>query len=455
MTAQDARDEAFWREQEARREKKLGQPCCTQSGMSWSMIDMPGDFAVVIHGEFDCVNCFHHHVGRSAASYYSTRLTEEQITNGQTHEPLRTLLRLIAEETSAEAVIVLGTCPVEVIGDRFETVVEAIAEETGLPMIPLHTSGLAMMPQTRMLDWLYTTLSSLPPIEPTQDRWAHDTALVALDTLLSRVRREPTPRPPIPKERRLNLVGLPEARGVPEPARVLGSLGLEVNGIYPFAASLRDWRAIGHAAAAFMVDASMFPRLRSRLERLGQAVVDLPLPVGLAPTLAFYERIASHFGVPAELDAHATTSRTALERFRAEVGSRRMAVAVRMLNTYRYDQLAFEGLGDVPALVEMGFDLTLLVQGPPEADARAAFQAKLDERGFEGLPFEIFPGPYALADTLRRGRYEVCYAADSSREAARDAGVPMIAARGLAPFLEGVAGNLEQMRRMLTEAGAR
>ena len=61
-----ARDEAFWRRQEKRRERGMGQPCCTQSGVSWSMIDVPGDFAVVVHGEYDCTNCFHHHIGRSA-----------------------------------------------------------------------------------------------------------------------------------------------------------------------------------------------------------------------------------------------------------------------------------------------------------------------------------------------------------------------------------------------------
>ena len=89
-----ASDEAFWRRQERRRERGLGQPCCTQSGMSWTLIDMPGNFAVVIHGEFDCVNCFTHHSGRSATQYYSTRLTDRQLTLGETADPLRRCLQL-------------------------------------------------------------------------------------------------------------------------------------------------------------------------------------------------------------------------------------------------------------------------------------------------------------------------------------------------------------------------
>lgn len=455
----DARDEAFWRKQEARREKKMGQPCCTQSGMSWSMIDMPGDFAVVIHGEFDCVNCFHHHVGRSAANYYSTRLTEAQITNGETQEPLRRCLRLIAKERKPEAVIVLGTCPVEVIGDRFETVVEQVAKETSIPMVPLHTSGLAMLSQTRMLDWLYDTLAALPAGEPVDRSWQRETGLVALDALFRGARREHVTaiarKEPTPLARRLNLVGLPESDGVPEPVAIAGALGLEVNGVYPFGASSSEWRAIRHAAAAFMVDASMLPRLRRRLESFGQAIVDLPMPVGLGPTRACYADIAKTFGVEGELDRvladRIAPIEAAIARSKSRIGGTRMAVAIRMLNTYRADQLAFEGLGDLGALVEAGLDVTLLVQGPPEEASRAAFAKSLSARGIT-LPFEIFAGPFAFGEALQRGRYDVCYASDSSRQAARDAGVPMISARGLAPYLEGVVPNLELLARLVGEA---
>ena len=52
----EAADEAFWQKQEARKRGLLGQPCCTQSNMSWAMMDVPGDFAVVVHGEFDRAN---------------------------------------------------------------------------------------------------------------------------------------------------------------------------------------------------------------------------------------------------------------------------------------------------------------------------------------------------------------------------------------------------------------
>lgn len=432
----------------------MGQPCCTQSGMSWSMIDMPGDFAVVIHGEFDCVNCFHHHTGRSSASYYSTRLTDAQITNGETHEPLRRCLRLIAKERRPEYVIVLGTCPVEVIGDRFETVVEQVAKETSIPMVPLHTSGLAMFSQTRMLDWLYDTLASLPPGDPVDRSRLHAEGLVAIDALFRGARpgRAAAPaREPAPREKRLNLVGLPETDGVPEPIGVALALGLEVNGVYPFGASSAEWRAISHASAAFVVDAGMLPRLRRRLEALGQAIVDLPLPVGLGPTRECYARIARHYGVEAALDAaladRVAPIEAALAKARARVGGMRMAVAIRMLNTYRADQLAFEGLGDLDALREAGFDVTLLVQGPPEQAARDAFAKTLARRGVD-LPFEVFAGPFAFGECLRKGRYDVCYASDSSREAAREAGVPMIAARGLAPYLEGVVPNLELLTRL-------
>ena len=123
-------DEAFWKTQEVRQKGVLGQPCCTQSKMSWALVHMPGNFALVIHGEQDCLNCFHHHTGAGATNVFSTRLTEYQITSGNTQRPLEHLLNMIVTQREPDAIVVLGTCPVEVIGDRFETVVDRVSEET-------------------------------------------------------------------------------------------------------------------------------------------------------------------------------------------------------------------------------------------------------------------------------------------------------------------------------------
>ena len=79
-----------------------------------------------------------------------------------------------------------------------------------------------------------------------------------------------------------------------------------------------------------------------------------------------------------------------------------MAMGLRMLNNYRADQLAYEGLGDVEAISEMGFDLKLLVQGPPEDRFRTRFQETFDQLGCT-LEFDIFPEPWGLSKRLKEG----------------------------------------------------
>ncbi len=416
---QTSRDEAFWQRQQRRREEKLGQPCCTQSGFSWSLMEIPGNFAVVVHGEFDCLNCFHHHTGVSSTRFYSTRLSEEMLTTGRTEQALRTCLELIAEVEAPDVVLVLGTCPVEVIGDRFGGVVEEVSARTGIPMIPLRTHGLALSSQPKMLDWLYKTLATLPPL----------------------------PRPEGPPT--INLIGGP-AGPTGELRAILAKAGLGLGGAFPTGASLSDWRRISHARASFVVDTGMFPRLIEALSAQGQRVHEVPLPIGLAPTLRLYGRIAKALGVSLSAGAAplVAEAKKAIEAFRAEHAGLRVAVALRMLNNYKAEALAYDGLGELAALEELGLRVELLIQGPPEPAAMAAVGERLRSRGC-ALPYRPFPGPFALGEALREGRYDACMLADSSAQAAREAGIPMLPTGALSPWLRGVPRSAQTLRQAL------
>ncbi len=415
-------DEAFWRRQEKRRERGMGQPCCTQSGVSWSMIDVPGDFAVVVHGEFDCVNCFHHHIGRSARRFFSTRLTEAQLTRGDTQGALRRCLRLIAAEEAPPMVLVLGTCPVEVIGDPFFEVVAEVARETGIPMVPMRTSGLKLTSQREMLDWLYATLAESAP-------QGEGAAVV-------------------------NLFGLPgPRRGRPEPALVLERAGVAMGACLPQGASWQDWQACRSARVTALVDRSMVPRLITVLEAVGQEIVELPHPVGLGPTRELYavlDRIADAQG--AVLDAIAeglAVAEAKVAAARERLAGKRVGVAIRMLNAYHLGSLVHEGLGEVPALLELGLDVELLVQGPTDPEVQAAFAASLDARGVGHLPFEVFPAPWALPAVLARKRYDLISMADSSAHAAADTRTPFLPTGALEPYLSGIGPNLRRIERLL------
>jgi len=464
----EARDEAFWQAQERRKKGLLGQPCCTQSKMSWAMIDMPGDFAVVIHGEKDCLNCFHHHMGRSAANYYSTRLTEQQITSGETQAPLRHLLELLVKERAPEVVIVLGTCPVEVIGDRFEVVVDKVSEETGVPMVALHTSGLAMSTLKEMQDWLYDSLAGLLQTEGLDQRWLRQSGNLAKEILLDREginadqtrsmhKKQASMMPPgaVDKDRCVNVFGMPEFGGIDaEPMEILENMGLQINGFFPHDTSLRQWRSIGHGAATFIADKNAYPRLSSRLEeQYGQKVEEIPLPIGLSQTTRFYQVIAETFGCERDLESilkpHLDQAEAVLKPLQLEAKSMRMAMAIRMLNSYRADQLAYDGLGDFEMLQDAGFDITLFVQGPPEEASK--FEASIQAWGIH-VPVVVFPGPWKLAEAMEEASIQVACAPDSSHNTISRAGIPMLGARTLRPYFSGLAHNVELLRQLISEA---
>ncbi len=421
-----ASDEAFWQAQEKRKQGSLGQPCCTQSKMSWAMIDMPGDFAVVIHGESDCLNCFHHHNGRNAARYFSTRLTEAQITTGETQAPLRHLLRMIADQLTPDAVIVLGTCPVEVIGDRFEIVVDALAEETGIPMIALHTSGLKLSSLTEMQDWLYSTLAKLPQLPP-----------------------------PPEKSLRLGLFGMPVRNPLGARTRaILEQAGVLIHGLHPHTTGLDGWRSVSHADVSAVVDADASPRLVQTLEEQGSLVREIPLPIGVQQSVAALEAIGDALNISEAMHAEMTSDRNAamahIARFRATHDTPRIGMAIRMLNTYRSDQLAHDGLGDLPFLLECGFDVMLFIQGPPEEAPR--FEHTLRTLGVN-CPVRVFPGPFLLVEHFQREDIRLAYAPDSTLNLLRRAGIPAIPSRVFAPWLEGVEHNVMQLESLIHEGG--
>lgn len=463
-------DEPFWQNQEKRIQGALGQPCCTLSGISTGLINMEGDFAVVVHGEDECAACFRH-VGVSAAQFYCDGLTEKEFVTGETSEPLEACLRAVAEETSPEAIFVLGACPVEVIGDRFELVVDKVQKDhPTIPMVPLHTSGLKVGSQAAMLDWMFSTLAAIPgTVPPVDQAWRKQVGLAGMDLVFSYLSKNAEALSVVqeqaanlPERRELasehcaNFVGLPRStrRGDSESevATVLREAGVELVANFPRAATFQDWRAIKHAKATFIADRSLYPKLVNVLEGHGQEVLEVPLPTGVAQTDDFYRTVGEVYGVSDGIFDIVAREReaamAAVETFKARYAGLKVAMGIRMLNNYEADQLAYMGLGDYRALAELGFDLTLMVQGPP--DKAPKFQAMFDRRGVEH-PFEVFPEPWNLSEHLGGGRFDVAYLADHCRGECRKAGVPMIVSRELEPYYSGVGSNLEHLDRLLRQ----
>lgn len=464
-----AADEPFWRAQEARVQGSTGQPCCTLSGISTGLIRMPGDFAVIVHGEDECASCFLHY-GPSSHRFFCTGLGEEHFVTGETGARLERCLRLVAGEVAPQAIFVLGACPIEVIGDRFETVVEAVQQDfPHIPMRAMHTSGLKVGSQTAMLDWMYSTLVGLPTRPPVDPAWREAVAAAGLDTvdaflslspedLLARHRaaRELVEPPPLARERCVAFLGLPNRDDLggyaAEWEAVLREVGLVVTGDYPYAATLEDWRTATWPKAVFAVDRLNFPQTVQAMRAADVQVVDVALPAGLEATDAFYRTLGEVYGLAAEIEAAVAPRRAAavaaIEAFRARRGGLRMAMGLRMLNNYKTDQLAQQGLGDYAALAELGFDITVMVQGEPEKQAR--FEEMFARRGIH-VPFTMFAEPWNLAEHLGGGRYDIAYLGDYAREEARKAGLPMIVSRLLYLGYDGVARNAAAVESKLAQ----
>ncbi len=434
--ARDA-DEPFWQDQERRIQGATGQPCCTLSGLTTGLANLRGDFAVVIHGEDECVSSFRQ-IGVATHRFFATGLDDRHFIKGNTNERLKRCLRLVAADMHPEAILVLGTCPIEVIGDTFERAVEEVQSEfDDIPMVALHTSGLKLGSQAAMLDWLFSTLAALPQRAPT--------------TSLSR-RRKGSDEAPGDSARCLNMIGLPaDSPPGPEWLEVLDTLELEVVGSYPRGASLNDWRALRFAPSTFVIDRSLFPNLLGFLESADRRVVSVPLPMGLVDTERFYRLIAETYGVSEQLDEIIAPMKAAatqrIEAFRDRYEGLRMAMGLRMLNNYHADQIAFQGLADYQCLRDYGFDITFLVQGPVEkADT---YGELLQKAGFD-IAFEMFPEPWTISRYIDGGRYDIAYLADHCRAEATRANVPMIQSGSLAPWFRGTEQNLHRLERILS-----
>ncbi len=468
--AKDA-DEAFWKDQERAIQGGLGQPCCTLSGISTSLMNLPGNFAVVVHGEDECAACFLHH-GVSAHRFFCTGLDERHLVTGVTAPRLRRCLRLVAEEVAPEAIFVLGACPIEVIGDQFDIVVDEIAAEyPHIQMRALHTSGLKAGTQNAMLDWLYSTLVSLPGKPAVDPAWRERAGAAGLDLvdawmslspqqLVDRYREAVSAAQPVAVERARSvaILGLPSPHDLGgyqgEWREVLGQSGVTLLAELPYQAGLDDWRSAASAGAMLVVDRAMYPRTVEVLEAGGQQVRNVELPIGVAATDAFYATVQEVTGVDltAALAPRRAAAVAAAEGFAAHYGGMRMALGLRMLNNYKTDQLAAVGLGDHSALCELGFDITLLVQGEPER--KAEFTRMYERRGFS-LPFQMFVEPWNLSVLLAEGGFEVAYLGDYCREEARKANVPMITSRLLYPGYDGVARNAAVIAGRIEQLGGR
>jgi nitrogenase molybdenum-iron protein alpha/beta subunit len=415
-------DDQFWRRNERFFTERMGQPCCTLAGISKMLAHLPGNFAVVVHGEMDCLNNFPHFEGGSLDRFYCTHVSQHEFAAGDTARPLRQCLDAVIEAQAPDAVFVLSMCLMEMIHDDFPRVTSEIAARTGVPIVPLRTSGLEVVSEAEYIDSFYCELGRL------------------------------FPAPPRPEPGLVNFVGLPAlgSDAAAELARALDAAGLRMSCSYPIAAGLDDWRRIGCAAANFVVDTPLYPRFVAALQASRVPCHDVPLPAGLAQTQSFYHAIGEAAGrrqdVERAVAGAADATRAAVDSFKRRFQGLRLAVGLRMANFNGPAQLALDGLAEVRAFLELGLDVTLLIQGPPDVRGRSYFQSRLQALGFN-LPSLVFAEPGELTEHLGSGRFDLAYMRDHARQYTQRAGIALITTGTLRPLLCGALDNVKAITR--------
>lgn len=415
-------DEEFWRKNERFFTARMGQPCCTLAGISKLLSHLPGSFAVVVHGEMDCLNNFPHFQGVSLDRFFCTHVSQHEFASGDTATPLRECLEAVIAAQAPDAVFVLSMCLMEMIHDDFPAVAAAVSARTGVPIVPLRTSGLQVVSESDYTDSFYRELAALfpaaGPVEPDL----------------------------------VNVVGLPAlaAEAAGELRGALDAAGLRLGCSYPLGASLDDWRRLGRAGKSFIVDTPLYPRLVEALQTSAGPCHDVPLPIGLEQTSSFYRAIGDATGrrdaVERAIAPAAEAARAAVEELGKRLVGLRIAAGLRMANFNGPAQLALDGLAEIRALSELGLDVTLLIQGPPEVRGRTYFQSRLESLECN-LPSLVFAEPGELAEHLGSGRFDLAYMRDHARQYTQRAGIPLITTGSLRPLYRGALDNLKTLVR--------
>jgi hypothetical protein len=420
---------------ERRTAGEIAQPGCTMTGFLFLLAEIEGDHAVVVFGERDCANAFPRimpFTKRRPWNVFSVSLSQIDAVAGSAEERLADCLRAVAISRRPRAILVLGTCLSDMIGADPQPACRRVQDETGIRIVWVPTSGLQPRTQAQTVDWMVRTL---------------------LTELGEDGVRDPDG---------VNLVGYQTGADVPwteermafreEVVDLLDRMGLRLNAAAPSGATMADWTGLPRAALTAVSDRAVFGSLMDLLESSGQASVELPQPKGISATDAFYLGLARAAGRDATdiLQAYEGRAAAVLATAGARMrwAGRRLAYGIGSHHNFRSDQLAQEGLADLPLLLELGFRIDLVIQERDTSEGHQRIQRNLAAMSVD-LPYRFFAEPAALAPVLEAGGYDLVYLSSFLRGQAVRVGIPMVE---MGRFPSGYRGASESCR-ILERAG--
>jgi nitrogenase molybdenum-iron protein alpha/beta subunit len=404
----------------ARDSARLNQVVCTLEGMCTLLMQTPGNFAVVIHGDRDCVNVLAAGEGLAGAErFFCTHLSEEEAVAGRSLRRLRACLELVCTRTRPETVFLLGTCLTALIGDDVEASAKSIAEQTGVAVVPLSGGGMRFVSQATVTDRFARLMLDACPAGQSRDR-------------------------------SVNLVGFHPGEEV---LSLLEKLGIGVNAVLVPQTPISTWKTLPAAQVNLVLDEGLYAGfLKEARSRFGTGHLQVPYPVGHRATAEFFEKVLSL--IPAGADAGSIlgppgeAARREVER--AHSRGVRLGYNIGSMKNMHPLTLALEGLADLPAFEELGFDPVILVQGDDRPERAAAVSETLQAFGCRA-PFAIFSDTVFFADLCRKQECRLVCASDHLRDQVRRSGAGFMAHQTLQPGYSAAGTNIARITSALEE----
>lgn len=411
----------------------LAQEACSYQGATELLARVGGRFVVLIHSDRDCSNVLPKTGQRIRQDlpykFLCTNMREDELVTGQGNAKLRKAIELVAQDLQPDLIAVLSTCPTVMIGDNLKNVSKKAGRDLGVRVVSEATHGLRPVSPAEVVDVVFTLLASGGAVG--EDDRTGRVVLAGMD------------------------LAEPEQQEI---ADGLQALGLTLHAVLSGRSHLQDFLAAASGATLVLPGPNMLIGLQKLArEQWQQQVVEVPLPVGVTASTAFWTRIAEATGTVDKLAAwlaqESTPALAAVQAFAAKHQGTALRCAYNIGSVRSFDlrRIALEELGELPLWQELGFACDLFIQGPQGEDNSTRTAQVLRELGYDP-PFVLFPTPAHLQQFIVPGQYQLFFGADFLFDQTSRLSLPLLPHRAIQLGLRVVAGNVAAIESAMTTA---
>jgi nitrogenase molybdenum-iron protein alpha/beta subunit/MoaA/NifB/PqqE/SkfB family radical SAM enzyme len=360
-------------------EDAFGDTACGMMGALDVLQELPAEFAILVHGDRGCLPAFE----QSSGNIFSSDMREMDVIDGgerRLHEAARGAIDI---RPSSRALVIVGTCLSEMIGDDLEQVATELEQDLGVPVVAIQANGLR----------------PLRPIEVA--RRVHG----ALASRFLRSAGQPA--------NQVSFVGYPDDAGrfEQEVQAILSEAGISVGAFWPSG----GLEALSSIASSRLVMAPERVVFSSFLEAVGSLtsaeVVDQATPFAVGSVHSFFLEIGRRMGRETEmallLEPRLRRLNERISAFKARHQGRRVAVSFGNNRKGTGSMTTVHlGVGYVPFLLELGLKPVLVALTEESTQQLNRVRALAT---FLGASPEVYlhRRPEGLESILRSGNFDL------------------------------------------------